>query len=323
MAGADELDDFKRNIDLREYAGACGYVLDRRESWAGSAVMRRGKSEKIIIKRNSNGHYVFFSVHDDTFNGTIIDFVQKQARGLSLGHVRRTLRAFAGRPALPACPSLPPLEKTGKDRAAVERAFLKMADAPAHPYLVHERRLPNALLAAERFAGRIKIDGHGNAVFPHFDEFGLCGFELKNTGFTGFAKGGKKGLWLSQATPTDHRLVLAESAINAISYASLFPDGQCRYGSIGGQVNPEQPALIGREVAALPAGGEVIAATDHDHAGAQLAEVIVAVVAAADRSDIACRIHRPEEPGADWNDIQKSRTASFPIAGVGGFAPVV
>jgi hypothetical protein len=33
---------------------------------------------------------------------------------------------------------------------------------------------------------------YNNAIFPHFDEFGLCGFELKISGFTAFAKGGKK-----------------------------------------------------------------------------------------------------------------------------------
>ena len=34
-----ELEDFKTRIDLRAYAAALGYELDRRESWRGSSVM--------------------------------------------------------------------------------------------------------------------------------------------------------------------------------------------------------------------------------------------------------------------------------------------
>jgi hypothetical protein len=43
--------------------------MDRRESWRGSTVLRRG-GDKIVIKRNHNGHYVFFSVRDDRETGS-------------------------------------------------------------------------------------------------------------------------------------------------------------------------------------------------------------------------------------------------------------
>jgi hypothetical protein len=35
----------------------------------------------------------------------------------------------------------------------------------------------------------IRIDDYGNAVFPHYNREELCGLELKNRGFTGFASG--------------------------------------------------------------------------------------------------------------------------------------
>jgi hypothetical protein len=53
-----ELDAFKREIDLRQFAGSLGYEMDRRESWRGSTVLRRD-ADKIVVKRNHNGHYVF------------------------------------------------------------------------------------------------------------------------------------------------------------------------------------------------------------------------------------------------------------------------
>src|SRR5712691_13070689 len=73
--------------------------------------------------------------------------------------------------------------------------------------------IPAAVFELERFAGRIRMDARGNAVFPHFDAEGLCGYEIKNKGFTGFAAGASKGLWFSQARPEDNRLVFCESAI--------------------------------------------------------------------------------------------------------------
>ena len=73
---------------------------------------------------------------------------------------------------------------------------------------------------------------------------GLSGYELKNVGFTGFASGGSKALWLSHELPDDNRLVFCESAIDALSHAVLFPDNRARYASIGGKPNPQQPELI-------------------------------------------------------------------------------
>lgn len=64
--------------------------------------MRAG-ADKIIIKRNTNGHYVYFSCRVDDDNGTIIDFLQYRQR-LSLGAVRKALRPWIGRPASPALP---------------------------------------------------------------------------------------------------------------------------------------------------------------------------------------------------------------------------
>src|SRR6266699_4655916 len=87
-----ELETFKREIDLRQFAVSLGYEIDRRESWSGSTVLRRG-ADKIIVKRNGNGHYVFFSVRDDRDNGTVIDFLQRRQK-LSLGAVRQILRPW-------------------------------------------------------------------------------------------------------------------------------------------------------------------------------------------------------------------------------------
>src|SRR4051812_18017521 len=95
MVNDTELEEFKQ-LDLRAYAASEGYELDRQESWRGSAVMRNAADDKIIIKRELDGHYVYFNVRDDADNGSIIDFVlRRKARG-DFGRMRKILRPWIG-----------------------------------------------------------------------------------------------------------------------------------------------------------------------------------------------------------------------------------
>lgn len=299
-----ELERFKTGIDLRAYAAAQGYQLDRKESWRGTAVMRDAHGDKIIIKRDADGHHVYFSVRDDRDNGTIIDFVQHRHK-LSLGALRKELRPWIGQHPV-AVPDFPPLHKTAKDKMRVEAAFARMRDAARHPYLENERALAAALLESSRFAGRVRIDARGNAIFPHFDADGLCGYEIKNAGFTGFAAGGTKGLWLSHEQVDDHRLVFCESAIDALSHAMLFPDDRARYASIGGKPNPVQPELIRRAIARMPAGAEIVAAMDADAEGARLADVVRQAVELSGRDDLRFVVQEPLG-FKDFNDQLRKR----------------
>jgi hypothetical protein len=298
-----ELESFKTSIDLRAYAASQGYALDRKESWRGSAVMRHAGGDKVIIKRDGDGHYVYFSVRDDTDHGTIIDFAQSRLR-LNLGTVRKELRPWVGRHSetLP----YPPLVPTAKDRMRVETAYAQIEDAFSHPYLETERAIPTALLQSDRFAGRVRIDGRGNAIFPHFDREGVCGFEIKNRGFTGFSPGGSKGLWLSHETPSDNRLVLCESAIDALSYAVLFPDERVRYASFGGELSVQQGELIRGAAARMPLNAKIVAATDADAPGGKLADNVREAVVLTGRDDLIFVLQQPEG-FKDWNDQLRKR----------------
>lgn len=301
-----ELDKFKTAIDLRAYAAEQGYQLSQKESWRGTSVMRHPVSDdKVIVKRGLDGHYVYFSVRDDRDNGSIIDFVQFR-QGLSLGAVRKELRPWIGQPPV-LVPAFPVLHKTEKDRVRVEAAWERMRDAvEGHPYLERERALPASLLALDRFAGRIRIDDKGNAVFPHFDAEGLSGYELKNIGFTGFASGGRKALWLSREESFDNSLVFCESAIDGLSHAVLFPDNCARYASIGGKPNPEQPELIRSAIRRMPKHSKIVGATDSDADGGKLADVVCEAVQVVARDDLM--FVRQEPIGfKDWNDQLRAK----------------
>jgi len=116
-------------------------------------------------------------------------------------------------------------------------------------------------------------------------------------------------LWFSHAQPDDRRLVLAESAIDALSYAALFPDteDQTRYASLGGKASARQMALVEATIAKLPAGAEIVAAFDADDAGRKLVDVIRQAVASvarrAGRTDLAFKAQLPAKGGKDWNQV--------------------
>jgi precorrin-6B methylase 2 len=81
-------------------------------------------------------------------------------------------------------------------------------------------------------------------------------------------------------------MVITESAIDALSYHAIRQLQQARYISIGGAMNPAQPALIKAAVCRLPPGGRLIIATDNDPGGDRLAAQIKAIAAGAQRPDM-------------------------------------
>lgn len=227
---------------------------------------------------------------------------------MTIGAVRKELRPWVGIPPVQVPRFGRLINETRKDRSRVEAEFAKTQVAPRHPYLENERALPASLLGHSRFAGCIRIDARGNAVFPHFNEDGLCGYEIKNRNFTGYSPGGSKGLWLSQSFPEDNRIVFCESAIDALSYAVIFPDEHTRYASIGGKLN-----AIRAEICRMPPSSEIVAAMDADGDGAKLAEGIRRAGEGSGRADLRFVFH--ELFGfKDWNDqLRERRKSPLPL----------
>ena len=310
----DELEAFKTDINLTEYAAAEGYVMDRRASSRNSVAMHHTGGDKIIIARGHDQHWIFFSVRDDTDNGSIIDFVQ-QRKGVRLGGVRQALRPWAGSARHVARPHpdlfAHEIEPITKDHARILLELARMKPLGFHRYLEEGRCIPRALLAHPRFLGKLRIDHRMNAIFPHADKNGPCGYEIKNRDFTGYSKGGEKGLWFSAVRKDDSALVICESGIDALSYAALHPDDQARYCSTGGAMNPNQPELIRAAIARMGEGSRIILATDNDASGRELAIQIEAL--AGDVLHEGARIARdaPEIEGGAWSDqlMQNASTA--------------
>jgi hypothetical protein len=312
-----ELERFKTEIDLRQFAASLGYTLDARESWRASAVMRLG-TDKVIIKQENDGHYVYCSVRDARDKGTVIDFIRFRT-GKNLGEVRKTLRPWIGtpernRPPLPLT-NLPALVQSSKNRLQAETEWMLALPYSSSAFLEQERLIPADLAIAPRFAGCLRVDSRSNVLCLHEDIDGqLCGFEKKNKGFTGFSAGGEKGLGRSNDFGNDRRIIFSESFVDFLSYAVLFPDPAARYRSIAGGLNPKQPDIIRRHIMAMPAGSEVVAAMDADEAGRAFAGVLESI--AGEISGCAFRVELPPAEGEDWNDVLRRTRPPFPAARV-------
>jgi len=302
-----ELETFKRNINLVDYAtNRCGYERVRRESSRSSHVLRHAATEdKIVVGREQDGHWVYFSVRDEKDNGSIVDFVQKR-QNKNLGEVREELRAWAGMPRPEhghnnvEAPEPIAIER---DRNKVVKALASAKDVENSSYL-NGRGVRPETLKEPRFAGTFKEDARGNVLFVHRDANGVTGFEVKNRDFTGFAAGGTKAIWHSKPGPADNKLVITESAIDALSYHQLHrrENERTRYVSIAGAPSPYQLDIVEKVVAHMPAGSTVVAAVDGDRAGTKVAKQLEDI--SARHPEVTFKRASPEPAlGKDWNDV--------------------
>jgi hypothetical protein len=321
---ADELERFKREINLAEYASGQGYELVKAESSRNSFVMRReSDNDKIIIATDRDGHGVYFSVRDDQDNGSIIDFVQKR-QGLNLGEVRKALRPEIGesrqqRPIKQAAIGKP--QESDRDTQKALLSWTRATPAPSHANL-QARGISTETLTDQRFAPVIRQDERKNAMFAHYDRQGLCGFEMKNDGFTGFAAGGQKGLFYSTNIQRAERVVFTESALDALSHAEherkvyehqnrlyqqggwkeapQYPDPEkTAYVSFGGSMSAAQKDLLQGLTEKMHDKGQLmVLATDQDEAGRAFAAELRAIAPPG----LETVTESPTGDSKDWND---------------------
>jgi hypothetical protein len=294
----DELERFKSEISLVSFAAAKGYRLDRRESSRSCVVMRDpATDDKIVISRDDrDGHWIYFSVRDSRDHGTIIDFVQRRDGG-TLGDVRRALAPWVGVHASPPRPDFerPPLGPRAVERPLAAQAF-EHAHTVANSAYLNARGIAPATLSSDRFLGTFREDARGNVLFPHRDADGFAGFESKNRGWTSYSTGGVRALWHSNAFADDTRLVLVESAIDALSFHQIHGAPRARYASTAGTLSRHQREVLAEVLRALPPGMTVVLAFDKDLAGDRLAEEVRGL------SDSAFERSVPAT-GKDWNEF--------------------
>jgi hypothetical protein len=221
------------------------WKLDRKESTKLSLKYRRGKGEILIVSHAGRGWW------DPTSDakGDVFRLVQRLEPGLSFGHVRKRLRAFAG-----LSPCFPSADRAGARKEPYIAVAARWAErktvwsnSPAWRYLRRQRRLSAAIIEAASVAGVLREGPVGSAWFAHFDHAGaVAHVDVRGPTYKGSLTGGVKSLFrLPLKGPPLPRLVLTEAAIDALSLAAIENlRGDTLYAATGGGMGPGTIAAL-------------------------------------------------------------------------------
>jgi len=313
-----ELDRFKSDINLVEFAWMYGYRKIERKSSKGFIVMSKSTdSQKIIICTGRDGHGIYFENPDQTAK-TVIDMCQTEEK-VNLGHARKILRNFSGHPEIENLPELSKPKKTAKDLIKIRLNVSAMKPINIKNRYLAGRGISEETLKDDRFL--VMQEGPWkNVTFIHYNIDGeICGYEQKNTGkskifdkdgnpgksFTFFSEGGEKGAWQSNNIIEAETIVICEAAIDALSHAQLNATGNdVAYISFCGGMSAAQLDLIEK----ITSGKRVIIATDNDDKGTgkAFAEEIKNKI-----ENLALSVSRELSVKKDWNDDLKEEIKSL------------
>ena len=303
---SEELELFKSQINLVEYAQDNGYEIDQKKSSTNCIVLKDNLGDKILVGLDkTDNHYFYYSLKNSTDQGSIIDFVQNR-KNLNLGEVRKELRPWTNNNYLPISittskPTIK-LTPTSKDRYQIVAQFESFSTINNHPYL-NQRGITQDTINNPRFQETIYLDKRNNAIFPHKDRDGICGYEIRNQNFKGFASGGTKGLWVSKSGQNDLKLVICESPLDCLSYHQLFPDDQTRYFATSGTLSEKQKDLLHTAFENInQKGGEIIIATDRDVGGEEISQELTKI--APNSAQIFRHVPTHQK---DWNEALQAQ----------------
>ena len=275
----------------------------KKNSTAKNPCLKNGK-DTIVIKRQQDGNYTFWSPTAQNKKGSVIDFLMWQENVGMAQACKIALQKMDGisqsanTPKPQAPKHLEPVKELDQEK------LRQLKPVESHPYL-ESRGIDN--INNDRFKETVYIDERKNAVFPHRDTASeITGYAMKNENFNGFSPGGSKKLWKSNQLDNDSQLVVTESAIDALSYAKLMDKrdpkqmSNTRFISTEGAFSPKVQEMIKTEVASMPESTKVIAAFDNDNQGWKYATELKAVCEEVGRK---CRTDIPRVKGYDWNDV--------------------
>jgi hypothetical protein len=304
-----DLEGYKRNINLVEFAVSRGFEIKRDKSTRRAKVLKHANGDRILVSQSAqDGHWVYHSLGgDDRDHGTVVDFLlQRDARG-DMRSVHEACREYLGQPRTPHPEYRVEAGDITFQRELVIERFVRAQLAHNSRYL-NERGIRPETLSDPRFHETWRVDTRGNVLFPHKDDEGLCGYEVKNRGYTSFARQARKTVWRSRAMESDDRMVVTESAIEALSYFQLHRPHTARFMSVGGAWSPSGLDQLLASTRRLPEGAPVVLAFNADDGGRQLAARLQPRLKELGRS---VTLHVPERAGADWNDLLQARERAY------------
>lgn len=308
MAGDAEIEQLRAAVSCPVLLERKGYKLDMRESSRNNPKYRRGAGEIIIVNHDGQGWWD----PNSTAKGDVFTLAQHLDPSLNFGQVRRELRELVG-----LAPTFPPVDRPTAAREPRLPPDLRWtthkpltAGSPTWSYLVRERGLTPAIVAAAARADVLREGPYGSAWFAHRDGDGvLTGIEMRGPNYRGFSADGDKSLFrlqLGAEPPT--RLAVLEAPIKAMAFAAI--EGMRKdtlYVATAGGMGPLTIACLQQEIAKLSErpGAVVLAAGDADPAGEKYAIRLAALAAEA-----GVPTQRAAPTGhTDWDDVLKAQSA--------------
>ena len=290
-ADRDELTELRQRVDCRTVLERAGWELDARESSRLAAKYRQRAGRIVIVTHEGKG---WFDPLDDG-RGDVIALAQ-HVWGGSLGHARKALRPLAG-----ISPQLVPADRGGARtpidaQAEWSQARRIVPGSQAWSYLTERRCLSARTVERVAQAGALREGVCGTMWAQHQNTVGeVTGWEMRGPQYKGFSKGGGKTLFTTQRLALAERVIVTESAIDAMSLATLegWRAGTV-YASTGGGYGPETEAALRGLL--LPGVG-LVAATDLGTGGNLLALRLKALAAA-----VGAPCTRLVPRAKDWNE---------------------
>jgi hypothetical protein len=287
-----------KQVGIESFAETLGFTRDKVASSKRVAVLRNDAGDKLLVTAGRKGCDIYRNERDHADHGDIVDFVMRRLR-LGFNEARDEMARWSGVSA-DKNHSFHPEDSEADPSGHRKKSLAVWNDSrwnSAHPYLL-SRGLDRGTLADPRFADTFRQDWHGNAVFPHHDRGGLCGYERRGPVCKRFGKDVKKGLWFSANLKTASVIVVTESVIDALSHSRLYASAYCAdvaYCALGGSIGSRQRDLLaGLFVKAGDRNALVVIGTDNDGAGDQFFD---------DLSLLApMSLDRLRPIGKDWND---------------------
>ena len=297
----EELEEFKTKINLTQFMAAHGFQLNQRKSTQRFAVMRsQGSKTYLVSVSDKDKHWVYKNPFDVLDKGSIIDFCKAYVTQ-NLGEIRKYLRPWVNKP-----PQIHPSRYVKKIKATkpdIQKVLAEyMAfDCPERFQYLESRKVTAKTYQHSRVMGRIKLDSKGkfqNIIFPHYNEDGVCGYEIKGRGgFSGFSKQGLKGAWVTKPQGNEKNICVFESVVDALSFAELFPERleDSHFMSVGGNPSSEQRELVANILIKNP-DVKVCLCFDNDAAGEKLTQIFQDLLPATSE------VERLKSNSKDWND---------------------
>ena len=233
----NEVEKFKKNISLVDFALQSGFTINEKKSCARSAFLQ-SKSEKIIISKNeTNRHYQFFNVRTG-IGGSIIDFYSQYIKNIPFKDIVINLRKYYKDGGYKYT-----LKPSSKNFQEVKREIETLVAINRPNEYLQERKINQRTV--DEFQSYIHMDSRDNTAFIHnrftYNDEKLkiekVGIERKNKDYKGHS--GEKGLWGKKVGTSSNDFYIFESPMDALSFYQLYKK-EGNYISTGGNVSNKQ-----------------------------------------------------------------------------------